>query len=390
MRRLYDLIRMVNCRVYAALLVLCARFANPAYAGSVDTEKIKAEFASVRGRLVVNAKEFSHLQRAYVEWIDACLHRGESIERLNEALKAAGLVAIHSEVPSPDPDNDVGLVDRLVVRHVRADPSLAVVVARIYQNANCGGADTAIFYASGFKERVATIDFGVKPDFGAMYLSGLDAVWDATNGDLIVASGWVASNCTSTWNGKQIQIDRVRSASVRCLLRRSLYAHDRNDGYNVGATLANGVASFWYDAGLINGDLLAVAGVASYRVQRERAVRVRPVALTRAGFIQEWVDSESGEASDWSATEAAQVHERVARDLRGKAYDWAGIRNCGGEPAVWEVGTKTEGSSTVNVFRISGSRAQELRMLAVGHQFEASCKPIDEDDLTSIAEELAH
>jgi hypothetical protein len=70
--------------------------------------------------------------------------------------------------------------------------------------------------------------------------------------------------------------------------------------------------------------------------------------------------------------------------------DWAHLGRCGGSPPAWEIGVRIYGSKRLYVFRIGGSRATELRMLAVTDQWTRSCAAVDiRNVLQSVGVELA-
>jgi hypothetical protein len=56
---------------------------------------------------------------------------------------------------------------------------------------------------------------------------------------------------------------------------------------------------------------------------------------------------------------------------------WPGRGQCGGSPPFWEVAIRPHDSKTIEVFRIGGTRATELRMLAVTDGVTQSCVPED-------------
>ena len=114
------------------------------------------------------------------------------------------------------------------------------------------------------------------------------------------ASGWVVSNCTSNWNGKRVGIDRWKNSVVRGVLVRDLAAKDSAEGESISAPVERDVVTFRYSGAIGDVDLLSGPAIARYRIVGDRAVPTLPVALTRAGFIHEWMAMSDGEAAGLS------------------------------------------------------------------------------------------
>ena len=116
-------------------------------------------------------------------------------------------------------------------------------------------------------------------------------------------------------------------------------------------------------------------------------MRVAPVALTRGGFVREWLDMDDGEAARWSAAEAARAHKKAVESLGHKALKWAKAFRCRG--SVWEIGVGNDDEKQVLFFRMESAHASRLRMLSVSDQPSPACESVDLiHDLKSIVEPL--
>lgn len=136
-------------------------------------------------------------------------------------------------------------------------------------------------------------------------------------------------------------------------------------------------------------DLLSGPAVARYQIIRSHAVLASPVALTRAGFIHEWLRMADADAARWSEPEAVAMRKSLVASIVEHGFEWERIANCGGSPPVWKIAVRPDDSKTVEVFRISGSRATELRMLAVADTVTQSCVPEDRSkSLSGVGAEL--
>jgi hypothetical protein len=227
-----------------------------------------------------------------------------------------------------------------------------------------------------------------EPDY-AFHLSGFDVGQADSTGERIVASGWTASNCTSNWNGKRIRIDRLRDSSVEQVFARDLDARSQYPGEDVAARIEGDTVTFLYEGATGDGDLLSGPAIARYQIVAGRVVHVSPVALTRAGFIYEWLRMTDAEAVRWSEPAATGARNSVAAVLAKDAFDWQRIAQCGGSSPIWEIAIRPDKVKTLIVFRMSGERASELRMLAIGDTTSPSCKPEDiSKSLSRIAAKL--
>jgi hypothetical protein len=359
-----------------------------AEAEPVDTARLAAELKAVRGKQWL-AAEYAGIQTHYLEWIDARLRAGQAVQSMNRELKAAGLFPPSASGTLPDLGSYAGYLEEISTLQIKSASDLLALKARIYRGANCGLDDTVILYQRQPLRRLALLNGDPDNNKYAFYIAGLDAGEENASGERLVASGWVASNCSSTWNTKRIRIDRLDGLSIKNVLARNLWAQDRDKGENVAAWIRGNVATFWYNGGVGDGDLLSRPAVARYRVAENRAVRDNPVALTRAGFISEWLHMSDFEAARWSEPAAARARSAVAQDLEHHTFEWARMGRCAGSPQIWEAGVRIDGSKKLYVFRVSGSRATELRMLAVTDKWTESCAPlVVQDGLSTVGAEL--
>jgi hypothetical protein len=149
------------------------------------------------------------------------------------------------------------------------------------------------------------------------------------------------------------------------------------------------MVTFWYEGGIRNTDLLSAPAILRYRVTAHLAVREGPVALTRAGFLQEWLNMDDAEAARWSESDADGKHAALAAAFAHDTFSWERIARCDGSPQVWEVGVRLAEGKTRYVFLMTGSRAGELRMRAIGEVPRESCAPLDvRKNLSGLGAEL--
>jgi hypothetical protein len=267
---------------------------------------------------------------------------------------------------------------------------LLVIVAGIYKGNACSLDTTAVIYQRAPLKRLAILSAETGEFLYAYHLSGLATSGQSASGERLFASGWVVSNCTSNWNGKRIRIDRARDSVTTGILVRDLEAKDSDEGESVRADITRDIVTFRYNGAIGDPDLLSGPAVARYRVERDRAVRIAPLALTRAGFLYEWLRISDAEVSRWSEPESLALRKPVSSAL-AHGYQWERVGACGGSPPVWEIAVRTHDSPELQVFRIAGSRATELRMLAITRAVTPSCTAKDiAEGLADVAAELPY
>jgi hypothetical protein len=167
-----------------------------------------------------------------------------------------------------------------------------------------------------------------------------------------------------------------------------LDAKDADQGESVRPEIAGDAVTFRYYGATGDGYLLSGPSVARYRIIANRAVLEAPVALTRAGFIHEWLKMSETDAARWSEPEAFAARSAASADL-AHGFEWERIARCDDSPSVWEIAVRPNESKVLQVFRIAGSRATQLRMLAVTHDVISSCLPDDlSKGLAGVAAEL--
>ena len=361
-----------------------------------DTTHLADHLKSLRGIPWFSAAQHSAIESEYMAWIDSRVKAGSGIERMNAELKAAGLFPNwpeNSDVSGTVNEwyqNHAGRLEPIEAKKVRGADDVMALGAGIYMGLGCSLDVTAMIYDRETLERVAHVNAAEPGSKYAYRVSGLDVGPDVSGGQRLIATGWVISNCTSTWNGKRVRIDRCGPASARPILVRDLIAQDREpDVEDVAARVEGDVVTFLYQGIAGDGALLVTPSVLRYRVADNRITRVPPIALTRAGFIHEWLNIPEPDAIRWSEPSAMAARKAVAAEIKAHGFDWINIAVCSGPPEVWEVAVRMHQTSAVYVFRIRGSKATELKMMNVARTPTPSCTSEDaRDTLESIGREL--
>jgi hypothetical protein len=95
------------------------------------------------------------------------------------------------------------------------------------------------------------------------------------------------------------------------------------------------------------------------------------------------------DAARWGEPDAVAMRKSEVPSTVAHGFEWERIARCDGSPPVWEIAIRPYDSKTLEVLRISGSRATELRMLGVAKTVTQSCAPEDiSHDLSGVGAEL--
>lgn len=369
---------MRSLRVAHLLLVAAG---SVTAATNPDTEKLAAHLRSLRGHAQLPVEEYRSLRREYLAWIDVRVRANWTAENFNQELKNNGLL-FEWQGTQPMFENHAGWVDPVKEHLVRDADDLFVVEAMIDQGV-CTEDGTALLYDKKSFRKVAEISAGGGSDRHGYDLLSIDAGAPDFKGRRVVASRWVASSCAGNWNGEFIRIDSLKQTAARNLLFRTLDAATFEEHEDLSVEVQRNIATFRFDGGIRNADLLATPTIARYRVDGDRAIRLGPIALTRAGFIQEWLTMTDANPSDWADPQAVQQRPAVAAELNG-FFEWGRIANCGA--GVWDIAVTMTETHTQHVFKIRGNRATGLRMLSISDAPDESCHI--EDDITAVSEVL--
>ena len=368
-------------------LILAAAFFLAANAS--DTPRLALHLRAVRTWKALPPQEHSRIQAEYLAWIDARVKAHESLKDMTAELRAAGILAEHSSDATVEMDRSyMGYVDPPGESRIRGAEDVFAVAAATYRNANCGRDVTGILYDRKTLARLGWVNGGIESSEYPFYLSSLAVGEKDASGGRIVASGWVISNCTSTWNGKSIRIDRMDGKSTVNLLSRGIWAHDREDE-TISSWVRGDTVTFLYSGGLGDADLAETPSVARYRIANGRAVHQPPIALTRAGFIREWLTLEDIDPSDYATAKAVAIRAKLGRSLEEVTFQWDSVARCPAAPPVWEIGLRIDKPPQTVVFRISGERVTQLHMIGISTGPTPSCKSVDiSKSLETVGSEL--
>jgi hypothetical protein len=354
-----------------------------------DTARLAQHLGRFRAYKVyeLSAVEFKSIQTEYLAWVDSRFRTGVTVDAMNEELRAADLL---SDGPKTLDDRlnrtYAGYLGPVEIQPTSGAGDLLAVRLGIYTGGFCNFDETVVLYQRKPLRRIAWLN--AEPSYKHGFeLSSLTVGKDDAARGRLLASAWFASNCASDWNGGRIRIDRVLGPSLVHVLNRSL--NFRNSD-NVRIDVTGDQATFRYSTLMGETDVLEREGIASYRIQSGRLVRMAPIAATFGGFISEWLEMDDNEAARWSTPEAARLHHTLVANFKKENFEWEHAAVCPDPPAAREIGIGSGDSKHTAVFLIGGSSAAAMRLLSVSGQRSPSCKEIDiGGDLSSIIAEPA-
>ncbi len=184
---------------------------------------------------------------------------------------------------------------------------------------------------------------------------------------------WVASNCTSNWNGNLFRIDRRRQ-SVSNVLDQSVSAFS---GEDVKIAVEGDTVSFKYGTDMLDTVVNVRAGIARYRIDGRHAIRHAPIASSFAGLLDEWLRMSDADAHRSAFVEANTHHRQAAARFNGDLINWQRVADCPGSPPSRELTIQSDKSKQTASFRIRASSAAEMRMESVTDKPSPACREID-------------
>jgi hypothetical protein len=323
----------------------------------------------------MSAVDFNLVQNEYLAWIDSRMKAGTSMAKMNAELAAAKLLSDGPQTVDDQFDKSyAGFLGKIESKPVGPEADLFAITFGIHTGGYCNFDETLVLYTRSQLRRIARINAEQSHSHGYRLREFATGKDDPSRGRTI-GSAWVASNCTSNWNGNIFRIDLLRGQSIENVLNEGVGAF-YDDMLKI--SIDGDTITFNYTSGLMgDGTAKLREAIARYRVQNGHAIRQAPLASSFGGFIDEWLGMNDTEAARWGSPEATmQRHDVAAR--RGKSlFKWEHVATCPGPPPAREIAIRWNDSKQTTVFTIGASSAAEMRMLSVSDKRSPSCHEIE-------------
>lgn len=171
------------------------------------------------------ASEYKPIQREYLSWITVRLKAGVSLDAMNAELKAANLFL---ESPSNPNDADAilnshaGYLAEIETQPTEASHHVIAIRFGTYTGSGCNEDETVALYRREPLHLLTTIN--AESSYTHGYILRDVALGKENAEGRLIASAWVASNCTSNWNGNIFRIDRARAGALKAILNKDVEA----------------------------------------------------------------------------------------------------------------------------------------------------------------------
>lgn len=341
-----------------------------------DTARLAAHLQRFRHyRLYqMSAADYQPIRREFLAWLDSRMKKGISLKLMNEELEAANLLSDTSQSGDEIDDKTcAGFLGGVNTETVSGAQDLIAVNLGVHTGGNCYFDETIALYSRKSLQRVGQLNAERSYSHGfrlrAMAIGNVDPV----HGRLI-ASAWVASNCTSNWNGNIFRIDASHDRAMGNVLNEGMAVFG---GEDITVGVENDTVTFNYTTAS-GDDYLTRPGIARYRVQNGHPIRLAPIAASLEGFINEWLTMNDSEAARWSTSQASVHHNELAARFQKDVIVLQQAASCPGTPPTREVAVQGGESKQVTVFRITASSLPEMRIVAVSDSLSPGCQKIAE------------
>jgi len=360
-------------RARSTALVLASICISALGAIAPDTGLLAAHLGRFRGHQdhEISAPEYRSIHEEYLAWIDTRIKKGASLASVNAELETAGLLSNGAE-SSDEMFNKsfTGYVSKLEEQPGLAPAGLRAISVGMYTGVYCNFDQTIVLYDRATSSRVAYVN--AQQSFQHGYLLRALAVSPEGPGGRVIASIWVASNCSSNWNGDILRLEKIRGSSRVNILERPV---DAFGGIEAKVSIVGEVVTFRWGTSAGDTVVLSRDAIARYRLSGPTAVRIAPIAESFGAFVDEWLKLDDQQAARWSTPEAAIAHRKL--DAHNQIFEWQSVADCPGSPPFREITVEWSDSKKKTVFAVSGSRVEDLRMLAIRDRPSVGCREID-------------
>jgi hypothetical protein len=174
----------------------------------------------------LTAAEVKSIQAEFLAWLDARVTAGFTIEQMNIELNAGKLLSVTDTANVNDFGNSYsGFVGTIRSTPANADAGdvvaledLILFLVPIYTGPGRNEDETLVLYQQQTRQRVGWINSETTYERGFHF----GAVTGEPLGiDGLIATDWIASNCTSNWSGQILSIDSLAGGHAKQIMTPS-------------------------------------------------------------------------------------------------------------------------------------------------------------------------
>ncbi len=341
------------------------------------TQRLAALLIPARGQVALTKEQASQIRTELLAWTDEGIQRGLTIAQLNEQLAGSGLLVPEALYKTDDIYQPfAGYLEKITSEPVPSASDLLQINLEI--GMTCSFDQTAVIYRRNPVQRVGWINYPDTEGSVAWRIDSISVSVADSNGERIMAAGLMHAWCTSNYGSIELDIWKLTASGMEPLLERGTGAR-RDDP--VTTAIQGNTVTFRYDQGMRDVDILIRPGIEKYRVDKNGMIRVAPVAVNIVGFIEEWLDLDDADASQWSSAEAVRDRSAVVAWAK-EGVEYKGGSRCSGSPRLWQVSVKQSDTEDRRIFLVNEDGAEHLQMIGFRSEPLRECPHVDVADLT--------
>jgi len=365
--------RRVACGLTALWLVSQACL----LAQADGTQRLAALLIPARGQVALTKEQADQIRVELLAWTDERIRRGLTVAQLNEQLAASGLLVPEALYKTDDIYQPfAGYLEKITSEPIQSASDLLQINLQI--GMTCSFDQTAVIYRRNPLRRVGWINNPDTKGSVAWKLSLITVGSADPNGERIVAAGMMSGWCTSSLVGIQLRIWKLAGNEMRSLLMRDLGGRDEP----IKVVIDRDSVAFHFARNARDTAFLVRSSIERYKVERDRATRISPLAVHILGFIEEWLGLDDAEAARWSSPEGTKEHASAVAWAKDKLVEYEGGSRCTGSPRLWQVSVKLSDAEDRRFFLVNEDGAESLQMAGFRSEPVRECPHVDVADLT--------
>lgn len=203
------------------------------------------------------------------------------------------------------------------------------------------------------------------------------------SGQWFVVAKSIAPWCSSTWSDIRYSVLRPVTGSLRpsVLFSGSDFMWWGSEDFGTLSVDTNKF-DLRFHAASIDGGVHNRVWVRDFSVSGDTVRRIGPIAVSPRDFVDEWIVSSWGEASNWSRSTGRDELRLAHEHARKTSWEFDSVRKCTDRPDHYQIALNGVDNDHLMFFQVIGGHA-DYKMDAVGKSPQSQCS--GPDILESIA-----